>query len=131
MRQHSFLNARGLLGLTPAGPTTSKCRLLAVRPEGAHHLWRKNPPGELSIDPLALCHGPWLRAIGVPILPLLGLHITCPCEANVLNEPQETLAALAKGWRVAESLRSRGRISSNYLDPWGTGQCSQLREAPH
>jgi len=26
---------------------------LAVRPEGAHHQWRKIPPGELSIDPVA------------------------------------------------------------------------------
>ena len=29
------------------------CRLLAVRPEGANHQWRRNPPGELSIDPVA------------------------------------------------------------------------------
>ena len=28
-------------------------RLLAVRPEGADHQWRKIPPGELSIDPEA------------------------------------------------------------------------------
>jgi hypothetical protein len=27
--------------------------LLAVRPEGANHLWRKNPPRELSIDLVA------------------------------------------------------------------------------
>jgi hypothetical protein len=27
--------------------------LLAVRPEGANHQWRKNPHGELSIDPVA------------------------------------------------------------------------------
>ncbi len=26
---------------------------VAVRPEGAHHQWRKIPPGELSIDPVA------------------------------------------------------------------------------
>ena len=26
---------------------------LAVRPEGADHRWRKIPPGELSIDPVA------------------------------------------------------------------------------
>jgi len=26
---------------------------LAVRPEGANHQWRKIPPGELSIDPVA------------------------------------------------------------------------------
>ena len=26
---------------------------VAVRPEGANHQWRKNPPGELSIDPVA------------------------------------------------------------------------------
>jgi hypothetical protein len=26
---------------------------LAVRPEGANHQWRKTPPGELSIDPVA------------------------------------------------------------------------------
>src|SRR5215470_15260797 len=30
-----------------------RCLLLAVRPEGANHQWRKNPPGELSIDPVA------------------------------------------------------------------------------
>ena len=30
-----------------------ECRLLAVRPEGANHQWRRNPPGELSIDPVA------------------------------------------------------------------------------
>jgi hypothetical protein len=29
------------------------CLLLAVRPEGVNHQWRKNPPGELSIDPVA------------------------------------------------------------------------------
>jgi hypothetical protein len=29
------------------------CRLLAVRPEGANHQWRKNPPRELSIDLVA------------------------------------------------------------------------------
>ena len=28
-------------------------RLLAVRPEGADHQWRKIPPGELSIDLVA------------------------------------------------------------------------------
>src|SRR5262245_14050866 len=27
-----------------------QCRLLAVRPEGANHQWKKNPPRELSID---------------------------------------------------------------------------------
>jgi hypothetical protein len=26
---------------------------VAVRPEGANHQWRRNPPGELSIDPVA------------------------------------------------------------------------------
>jgi hypothetical protein len=26
---------------------------VAVRPEGANHQWRKNPPGESSIDPVA------------------------------------------------------------------------------
>jgi hypothetical protein len=26
---------------------------MAVRSEGANHQWRKNPPGELSIDPVA------------------------------------------------------------------------------
>src|SRR5215469_4663621 len=29
------------------------CLNLAVRFEGANHQWRKNPPGELSIDPVA------------------------------------------------------------------------------
>jgi hypothetical protein len=27
--------------------------LMAVRPEGANHLWRKKPPRELSIDLVA------------------------------------------------------------------------------
>jgi hypothetical protein len=27
--------------------------VMAVRPEGANHQWRRNPPGELSIDPVA------------------------------------------------------------------------------
>jgi hypothetical protein len=27
--------------------------VMSVRPEGANHQWRKNPPGELSIDPVA------------------------------------------------------------------------------
>jgi hypothetical protein len=27
--------------------------LLSVRPEGANRQWRRNPPGELSIDPVA------------------------------------------------------------------------------
>jgi len=31
----------------------AKCLHLAVRPEGANHQWRKIPPGELSIDPVA------------------------------------------------------------------------------
>src|SRR5438132_13469565 len=31
----------------------SACPVLAVRPEGANHQWRKIPPGELSIDPVA------------------------------------------------------------------------------
>jgi hypothetical protein len=30
-----------------------RCRLMAVRLEGANHQWRKNPPGKLSIDPVA------------------------------------------------------------------------------
>ena len=30
-----------------------KCRLVAVRPEGANHQWRRNPPRELSIDLVA------------------------------------------------------------------------------
>jgi hypothetical protein len=30
-----------------------QCRLLAVRPEGANHQWRKIPPRELSIDLVA------------------------------------------------------------------------------
>jgi hypothetical protein len=29
------------------------CPVLAVRPDGANPRWRKNPPGELSIDPVA------------------------------------------------------------------------------
>jgi len=31
----------------------TKGRVLTVRPEGANHQWRKIPPGELSIDPVA------------------------------------------------------------------------------
>jgi hypothetical protein len=29
---------------------SGQCRFVAVRPEGANHQWRKNPPRELSID---------------------------------------------------------------------------------
>jgi hypothetical protein len=35
------------------GDEGAQCPLMAVRPEGANHQWRKNPPGELSIDPVA------------------------------------------------------------------------------
>jgi hypothetical protein len=37
----------------PVGAKGAKCLFLAVRPEGADHQWRKIPPGELSIDPVA------------------------------------------------------------------------------
>ena len=36
----------------PVGQS-SECQLLAVRPEGPNYQWRKNRPGELSIDPVA------------------------------------------------------------------------------
>ena len=36
-----------------AGLAAGQCLELAVRPEGANHQWRKIPPGELSIDPVA------------------------------------------------------------------------------
>ena len=39
--------------LLDAALATPQRRLLAVRPEGANHQWRKIPPGELSIDPVA------------------------------------------------------------------------------
>src|SRR5262245_31096881 len=32
---------------------SKRCPFLAVRPEGAKHLWRRIPPGELSIGPEA------------------------------------------------------------------------------
>ena len=40
---------------TATGAILLRCMspLLAVRPEGANHQWRRNPPGELSIDPVA------------------------------------------------------------------------------
>ena len=31
----------------------ARCRLVAVRPEGANHQWREIPPRELSIDLVA------------------------------------------------------------------------------
>ena len=45
----------GLKALDPEWPIreASGCRLLAVRPEGANHQWRKIPPRELSIDLVA------------------------------------------------------------------------------
>ena len=46
-RDNAQLDAVGL-DLSSVG-----CLLLAVRPEGAEHQWRKIPPGELSIDPVA------------------------------------------------------------------------------
>jgi hypothetical protein len=38
--------------LAPADEVIERlpCLFMAVRPEGANHLWRKNPPRELSID---------------------------------------------------------------------------------
>jgi hypothetical protein len=33
--------------------TISKSREVAVRPEGANHLWRRNPPRKLSISLVA------------------------------------------------------------------------------
>jgi hypothetical protein len=38
---------------SPRVLTQAELPVLAVRPEGANHQWRKNPPGELSIDPVA------------------------------------------------------------------------------
>jgi hypothetical protein len=36
--------------------------VMAVRPEGANHQWRRNPPGELSIDPVADERLVWVTA---------------------------------------------------------------------
>ena len=36
-----------------ARATASKFPVIPVRPEGAHHQWRKIPPRELSIDLVA------------------------------------------------------------------------------
>jgi len=36
-----------------SGTDDPECPLLAVRPEGANHHWRRNPPRELSIDLVA------------------------------------------------------------------------------
>jgi hypothetical protein len=36
---------------------------VAVRPEGANHQWRKNSPGELSIDPVADERLVWVRVV--------------------------------------------------------------------
>jgi hypothetical protein len=38
---------------TDAGIKFAVRPLMAVRLEGANHQWRKNPPGELLIDPVA------------------------------------------------------------------------------
>jgi hypothetical protein len=40
-------------GALPNGPSYRAHPRLYVRPEGAKHQWRKIPPGELSIDPVA------------------------------------------------------------------------------
>jgi hypothetical protein len=32
------------------GGSRGRCLFVAVRPEGAKHLWRENPPRKLSID---------------------------------------------------------------------------------
>src|SRR3979411_625893 len=40
-------------GALPHGPSYRAHPRLYVRPEGANHQWRKIPPGELSIDPVA------------------------------------------------------------------------------
>ena len=38
---------------TDTNALTPRLLSVAVRPEGANHQWRRNPPGELSIDPVA------------------------------------------------------------------------------
>ena len=40
-------------GVTLAETAFNVCLLMAVRPEGADHQWRKIPPRELSIDLVA------------------------------------------------------------------------------
>jgi hypothetical protein len=55
------LGPKASTGTDPLAPTwqnmrrkaAARCLLLAVRPEGANYLWRKNPPRELSIDLVA------------------------------------------------------------------------------
>jgi hypothetical protein len=34
-------------------PANLECPKMAVRPDGANHQWRRNPPRELSIDLVA------------------------------------------------------------------------------
>ena len=46
LRGHPGLTLRTVIAATGG-------RVVAVRPEGADHLWRRIPPGELSIDPVA------------------------------------------------------------------------------
>jgi hypothetical protein len=44
---------RAIRGFAALGSPNPECRFWVVRPEGANHLWRRVPPGELSIDPEA------------------------------------------------------------------------------
>jgi hypothetical protein len=50
--------------------------VMAVRPEGANHQWRKNPPGELSIDPVA----------DEQLVPMSGME-TEPCRMAQATAP--------------------------------------------
>ena len=42
-------------------PFFARCRLLAVRAEGANYLWRQNPPREFSVDQVADEQFSWKR----------------------------------------------------------------------
>ena len=43
----------GMLSNAWWSPMKLGVTVFGVRPEGAYHLWREVPPGELSIDPVA------------------------------------------------------------------------------
>jgi hypothetical protein len=56
LRRRAYPSIEKLSLVTRVGTArinAAQCPQVAVRPEGANHQWRKNPPGELSIDPVA------------------------------------------------------------------------------
>src|SRR6516164_6232169 len=74
---------------------------LGSAPEGANHQWRKNPPGELSIDPVAVERLVRVTAwVGVLVTKVACGRLSEPASRNVSEAsegpvPQSTMKRVA------------------------------------